>query len=272
MRGKRLRGFQQFFNVLMIGAFVFLISSGTAWAGPPFVTDDPEPVEYHHWEVYFGSQYVHDDGGVGATAPHFEVNYGVLPDTQLHLIVPLAYSSPKEGGHQYGLGDIEFGVKYRFIHETDTMPQIGAFPIVVSSTGKESQGLGEGHIRVLAPIWLQKSWGPWTTYGGGGYWFNKSGDNKNFWQTGWEIQRKISETITFGAEIFNMSPSAKEESDRTGFNIGAIINFSEEHHLLLSAGRDIHGPNNLTAYLAYQWTFGPEEKKEKQARLSSVHP
>lgn len=23
-----------------------------AWAGPPFFTDDPEPVEYMHWEVY----------------------------------------------------------------------------------------------------------------------------------------------------------------------------------------------------------------------------
>ena len=272
MRGKRLRVFQKLFTVIMAGAFSCLLGAVVAWAGPPFVTDDPEPVELHHWEVYLASQYVHDDAGITATAPHFEVNYGALPDTQLHVIVPLVYSSPKEGSRQYGLGDIEFGVKYRFIHESDVIPQVGAFPIVVTSTGSESRGLGEGHTRVFIPIWLQKSWGPWTTYGGGGYWLNKDGDNKNFWQTGWEIQCQMSKGLAIGAEIFNFSPAAKGESDRTGFNMGTIINFSEEHHLLLSAGRDIHGPNNLTTYIAYQWTFGPEEKKGKEARLRIAYP
>lgn len=248
-----------------------LIIGTVVWAGPPFVTDDPEPVELHHWEAYIASQYIHDDVGVAMTAPHLEVNYGALPDTQLHLIVPLVYSSPKDGSKQYGLGDIELGVKYRFIHETEIMPQVGTFPIVLTSTGSESRGLGEGHTKVFIPIWLQKSWGPWTTYGGG-YWFNHSADNKNFWQTGWEVQRAMSKTITIGAELFNMSPAARGESDRSGFNIGAIINFSEEHHLLLSAGRDFGGPDNFTSYVAYQWTFGPEEKKEKQARLMSLYP
>ena len=26
-----------------------------AFAGPPYITDDPEPVEYQRWEVYFAS-------------------------------------------------------------------------------------------------------------------------------------------------------------------------------------------------------------------------
>lgn len=260
MREKHVRILPRLFAAITGVAFM-LLGAIITWAGPPFVTDDPEPVEYRHWEIYLGSQYVHDDEGISAVAPLFEVNYGPLPDTHLHIIVPFAYSSPKDGSRQYGLGDAEFGVKYRFIHETDTLPQIGTFPIVVSSTGSKSRGLGEGHVRVFMPIWLQKSWGPWTTYGGGGYWYNPGDDNKNYWQTGWLIQRKMSEMLTVGAEIFNSSPAAKGESDRTGFNIGTVINFSEEHHLLFSAGRDFHGPNNLTAYLAFQWTFGPEDKK-----------
>ena len=28
------------------------ILSPKAFAGPPYITDDPEPVEYQHWEVY----------------------------------------------------------------------------------------------------------------------------------------------------------------------------------------------------------------------------
>jgi hypothetical protein len=28
-----------------------------ALAGPPFVTDDPEPAKYRHWEVYIAYQF-----------------------------------------------------------------------------------------------------------------------------------------------------------------------------------------------------------------------
>ena len=34
------------------------------------------------------------------------------------------------GPTTYGLGDTEIGMKYRFIHETDTTPQVGTFPIM----------------------------------------------------------------------------------------------------------------------------------------------
>jgi len=47
------------------------------WAGPPFVTDDPETVEYRHGEFYISSTYSNDDGKEG-TLPHLELNYGLL--------------------------------------------------------------------------------------------------------------------------------------------------------------------------------------------------
>ena len=236
----------------------------SAWAGPPFFTDDPEPVEYLHWEVYLGSQWAHDkEAGTSGTLPHLEVNYGPAPDLHLHMIIPAAYSAPNEASHQYGLGDMELGVKYRFIHEDEKgcKPQVGIFPIVVLPSGNSKKGLGEGRAKIFIPLWLQKSWGPWTTYGGGGYWYHPGPDNKNYWFTGWLLQRELSNSLTLGAEIFNSSPQAKGERDETGFNVGGVLNLSEEHHILFSAGRDLKGPNTLTAYLAFQWTFGPTKAK-----------
>ena len=222
-------------------------------------------MEHHHWEVYLASQYTHDkDGTTAGTAPHFEVNYGVVPDVQLHAILPFVYTLPNDSSHRYGLGDVELGVKYRFIHEGDAVPQVGIFPIVDLPSGNSSKGLGEGHAKVLIPLWLQKSWGQWTTYGGGGFWYNPGTDKKNYWFGGWELQREISKSLTLGAEIFGNTRPAVDEGNSYGFNLGAIINLSEEYHILISSGRDIHGPNNFTAYAAFQWTFGPhEEKKEK---------
>jgi len=248
--------------VLITSAFLSI--AGSAWAGPPFVTDDPEPVELFHWEVYIASVYSHGKEGTSATAPHLEVNYGALPDTQLHLIVPMAYSQTHDMGAHYGLGDVELGVKYRFIHEDEKgwMPQVGTFPIVDFPSGESSKGLGEGHTRILFPVWMQKSWGPWTTYGGGGYSYHPGPDNKNYWFTGWVLQRELSKILTLGAEIFNTSPKGKAESDETAFNVGGFINLSKVHHILFSAGRDLKGPNNLSGYLAFQWTFGPGEEKK----------
>lgn len=227
-----------------------------AWAGPPFVTDDPEPVEFRHWELYIASAYDNGGGVTTGTAPHIEVNYGAARDTQVHLIAPLAYTEPPGIPSRYGPGDVELGVKYRFVHETSCYPQAGVFPLVELTTGDSSQGLGSGHASAFIPVWLQKSFGPWTTYVGGGYWFNKTAaGDKDFWQTGWELQRDLSKVLTFGGEIFVFSPKTEGGRGETGLNAGAMINFSEEHHLLFSVGGDTNGPNAHFAYAAFQWTI-----------------
>jgi hypothetical protein len=139
-----------------------------AQAGPPFVTDDPEPVEHKHWEIYLASQLAHDSSGWSGTSPHVEINYGAIPNLQLHLIAPVAFNAPAAGSRQFGYGDTELGIKYRFLQETARLPMAGVFPLVELPTGDAARGLGAGHPQVFLPLWLQKSSGPWTTYGGGG--------------------------------------------------------------------------------------------------------
>jgi hypothetical protein len=248
---------------LLFMSFLWLVPAfaGAGLAGPPFLTDDPEPVEYRHWEFYVASQHAKDKDGWSGTAPHFEVNYGVLPNLQLHLIAPLAYVKPNDGSSHYGFGDLELGAKYRFLQETDWRPMVGIFPIFDLPTGNSSRGLGSGHPRTFLPIWFQKSWGPWQSYGGVGYSINPGSENKNYWFVGWQAQRDLSRSITLGAEVFYSTSTTKGEGGQTGFNAGTIVNFTDEHHLLFSAGRDIHGQNRFSDYVAYQWTFGPFPEK-----------
>jgi len=136
-------------------------------------------------------------------------------------------------------------------------PQAGVFPIVLLPTGDEDKGLGTGEVQAFFPLWVQKSGEPWTTYGGGGYWINPGSDNKNYWFMGWELQRDITRYLTLGAEVFHQTPIEEGGESDTGFNAGAIINFSDLQHLLLSAGRDFSGPNNVSFYVGYQLTFEP---------------
>ena len=80
---------------IRLAAALLLGGSLTVIAGPPFVTDDPEPVEYQHWELYFASLHTQSAEGWSGTAPLFEVNYGVAPN--MHLSVFAACHARLEG-------------------------------------------------------------------------------------------------------------------------------------------------------------------------------
>ena len=238
-------------------AFVCLCVSVTALAGPPFRTDDPEPVEYRHWEFYVASQGDLDHDETSLTAPHIELNYGVLPNVQLHLIMPFEYVKPKGERSHYGYADMELGVKFRFVQESDLCPQAGVFPIVILPTGSQNKELGNGHVQLFLPLWMQKGWGPWKTYGGGGYWVHPGPGNKNYWFFGWEVQRDMTRYFTLGAEVCHQTLSEVGGRGSSGLNVGAIINFNDFHHVLFSAGRSFSGPYRTSYYLAYQLTLGP---------------
>lgn len=244
----------------LVTALVGLILSGAvrAWAGPPFVTDDPDPTDYKHWEIDFFSIYSHTAGDDFAQAPALEVDYGVLPDVQLHAIAPGAFNRAPGGGDEYGYGDTELGVKYRFFHETDKLPEIGVFPLVEVPSGDSGRGLGNGQTQVFVPVWFQKSFGEkkeWTTFGGGGFWYNPGIDHRNFGRFGWELQRDFNEHLTLGAEIYHETEFLADSGGHTAFNVGGYLNFDDHNHVLISAGRDIQGPNRFSCYLGYQLTF-----------------
>ncbi|MDA8230113.1 MAG: hypothetical protein M0006_02120 [Magnetospirillum sp.] len=246
---------------------------GAAWpalAGPPYLTDDPEPVDYGHWEVYgfaTGSVVRGDSAGI---LPAMEVNYGALPDVQLHVMVPIAYNSQSVTGNQFGYGDTEFGVKYRLVNpgEGDWWPEIGIFPTVVAPTGDAAKALGTGRTHEYLPVWLQKTFGGWITDAGGGYWINPGPGNKNYWFVGGSLQRKVTDSLTLGGEVFHETafltggpgtPGFPLGSrDATGFNIGAVYDFTENYHLLVSAGRglqNVAATNEFSYYVGYQWTY-----------------
>jgi hypothetical protein len=231
-----------------------LLLPAPALAGPPFATDDPEPVELHHWEVYLASQAAFGRAGFSGTAPHLEVNYGAAPELQLHAIAPLALAAGGGEAARYGPGDLELGAKLRFLDEDRAGVQVGTFPIVTLPTGSAARGLGEGAATILLPVWLQKSIGPWTTYGGAGYRIRAAAAEANGWFLGWEVQRHLG-PLALGAEVYRETDSPRTLAGASGFGVGAVIDVSELHHLLASCGA---GGGDLHAYLGWQLTFGPQ--------------
>jgi hypothetical protein len=242
-------------NRLILGIILFFILlASKSWAGPPFDTDDPEPVDYLHWEFYVASIMEFHQTESNLTLPHIEINYGALPNVQIHFIAPTEYFHD-ESGTKYGYSNTEVGLKYRFISETDNSPQVGVFPLVEIPTGDKSKDLGNGLYQFYFPVWFQKSWGKFTSYCGAGYWINPGPGNTNWLFTGWEAQYDFSDVITLGGEVYFQTKNTQPGTSSVGFNIGGYVNPDEINHILFSIGSASGSGKTITAYLGYQATI-----------------
>jgi hypothetical protein len=114
-------------DFIYIFLFFIILFSSLTLAGPPFNTDDPVPVDFRHWEFYAASSFQFDQYDDNATLPHIEVNYGAVPNVQIHLLTGMDYTK-EDAHHHYGLMATELGVKYRFIDNGKNNFQIGIFP------------------------------------------------------------------------------------------------------------------------------------------------
>ena len=80
---------------------------------------------------------------------------------------------------------------------------VGTFTMFEVPTGDADRGLGVGKVWYKLPIWVQKSFGPWTTYGGVGETSRPALPGyRNFTYGGWLVQRDIGKKLTLGTEVF----------------------------------------------------------------------
>jgi len=112
---------------LAFGVLAFACTA-VARAGPPYLTDDPEPVPYRHYEIYVGYEALYQPGNDQSSIPFAEVNYGPFPNVQISGSFPLSYATAANGSMRYGAGDLDFGIKYRFVQESATTPQVSFYP------------------------------------------------------------------------------------------------------------------------------------------------
>jgi len=259
-------------TITLCFAALALCSAPLAHAGPPFQTDDPDPVDYRHFEMYaFELSDGTTAGGTTLSAPAYEVNYGVIPNVQLHLVLPFTTAFAPDGPNQRGLGDTEFGTKIRFFKETGHVPEIGIFPFFEFPTGNAGKGLGVGKTWYRMPLWLQKSWGDpdrqWTGYGGGGYTIVPQEGFLNFPFAGWLVQRQISKKLTLGAELFGHGPQTPDTTRAsTMLDLGGIYEFHDGFDLLFAAGKSIYGQPETYSYLSLYWTWGPKDTGDSPSK------
>lgn len=224
-------------------------------AGPPFVTDDPEPVDYRHWEINTAVTGAWHGGQASFGVPSIDINYGIAPDVQLHA--QPRYSVERDTGTQKGIDDTEVGVKYRFYDYKldDRSFMLGVYPLYQLATGTKRLGPDRGTHGVFLPLWAQYESGAWTVYGGGGYRVNHGPDARNSTFTGVTILRNVREGLQLGVEGFHETPATWDARSTSGINIGGSQVLSPRLGLLFSAGRSSGEGASDLLYVGIQLRF-----------------
>jgi hypothetical protein len=224
-------------------------------AGPPFVTDDPEPTDTHQFENYLYVQSTNTSGSFSGPGVGLEINYGAFDNTQLSWSVPLN-PNPGPGGMGLVWAPLGGGIKYRFIQEDSDgwRPQVAVFPQIFIPVGSASHS---SPTTELLPIWLQKSFGAWTIFGGGGYTRNPGEDNRNFAIYGGALQRQINHQLALGVEIFGQTHDTATDRGSTAAGLAALYDLNETWHLIGSVNTGIAGnaeSDRFSYNLALKWT------------------
>ncbi|TCG06486.1 hypothetical protein BZM27_26080 [Paraburkholderia steynii] len=243
--------------VLAALAATTLLCCHGAFANPPFVTDDAEPVEKGHFEIDAGATGTIRQAEHSGSLPSLEVNYGVVDNLEASVNLGMSFMHSDGEKFHYGFGDAELGVKYRFITEDENgiRPQAAFAPSVTFATGNDRLGLGDGHDHVYLPLWIQKSIGDWTTFGGGGYVVNRHANEKGYWLAGWAVVRKVNERLELGGEVYYAGAAISAAPSTVSFDLGGKYSFTEHDRLVISFGRGIthvNETNQFSYYVGYQ--------------------
>jgi hypothetical protein len=229
-----------------------LLAIGLAQAGPPFVTDDPEPPSPGGWEINVPFILERTPGKTEMDAPLFDFNYG-LPDVQLKLEFPIKIVHADPDGTAAGAGDLLLGVKWRFLNNEQSQFQLGTYPQLLLPTGDKARDLGEGRPAFVLPLVAQKSWDNWTLYGNVGFWWQTAAETRDYFYAGAVLEREINERLKLGTELFGNSPKERGGRCDIAFNVGGIWKLNKNVNLLFTGGGDIVGDTHAMAYVGLQF-------------------
>lgn len=230
--------------------FVSIFYAGSLFAqggGPPMITDDPDVVEFHKWEINSSFNLSISDPNQIAF-PYLDVNYGIFRDVHLKIESGYIFSFHKSYSSS-GLGDVSVGLKYIFLHQEKSFLSLGIYP-QATITGNEKG--------FLFPLLLQKKLGRFLV--GEDIGISVGENNYQSWQNGFLLGYQVLDKLELMGEFF-VEKEFKLIIATTGYmNYGFRYGINNTFTILGSFGRQIITPANdpqeyFISYLGIQSSF-----------------
>ena len=265
-----------------------LVAALRMWAqGPPYQTDDPVPVDLHHYEFYIFGGADGTPAETDSTGPGLRVQLGC--DSARPAACDFALGSggaveqpafifrrervqPSSGSRIWN-----WARRLRIIKETKHIPQIGSFTMFEMPTGNYSKGLGVGKVWYRLPLWLQKNIGKWLLDGGAGYQVVPQTGYRNFPYEGFLLKYTFGERLELGGEVFSHGAeglAAPQTRPSTLIDFGGYYHFKHNpnEQFLFCYGHSVAGQTENYAYVGMYWTWGGKSDQKPDPGSAFLHP
>ena len=256
MRRRNLTGLRRIFWSLALGGSCAIAPS--ARADTPFYTDDPEFSP--GWEIKAGFTAEHNSGG-SELREVLDWNYAVEPHVRLNLTTYTKNLWPEGGSPEFGYGDTEFKVKWRFQDEDKDsgLPALGFAPKVFIPTADENRGLGDGVWRFQLPLQYGQTVGKWYNFAEVGYQWAFAPTASDLIYGGAGTLYSFTDHFALGTELFSTVPTDRSRDWQLLTTLGAVYTFNEHWALKASLSHTLRdtargGPNPSGVFYVV-WNF-----------------
>jgi hypothetical protein len=255
-----------------------------AQGGPPFITDDPGTPGNRQWEINMAATAIHNPGQSSYQLPSIDVNYGWGDRIQLMYSPSLAVATDEHNTTRAGLGETQFGVKWRYFEhhrsgeaksDENMNFSLGTYPqaLINNPTSSVSRGIVENGPQYYLPAEFTARLGPVSVNGEVGRWMgNRHVPSR--WGRGLIAGHEFSERLELYGEIYDLQDAnrigATPKQRSLTLDLGGRQTLDRAGHLrlLFLGGRAMqavtrdNGEPNWLAYVGLQLLFGPKQAAE----------
>ena len=242
---------------------IFMAIAGCAFAqgGPPFYTNDPGTPGPRNWEINLAYMpFLYSDQSVTHT-PDVDINFGIGERIQLTYENAWLRVHELPVDAKYGLGQSNFGVKWRFYDAGDSGWSISTFPqgFVNNPNDSVRRGITPQSNSFLLPFEFAHKLGPVDVNFEVGYNFVHNGPSG--WLTGVVVGHTFTPRLEVDGEFYSQSTYNPYDSQPT-MELGGRYRIHRPIVLLLMAGRGLQpaSPSHpyFVGYFGVQFLLPPK--------------
>lgn len=194
-------------------------------------TDDPGTVAPKGMDIELSGKYAKSAEG-GETGLSLAATTGILSNLDFGLTIPYTITDPDVGGGESGIGDLEAGVKFRFLEAEGARPALALTVGATIPTGNKEKGLGSGEADPSTALVAGFELKPVNIYLNLGYGRLNSADTDAFekadiFSASAAVEWAITEPLAINAEFLCESPGAGGDDAPLAVTAGAAYTFSK---------------------------------------------
>jgi hypothetical protein len=232
--------------------FLFLASlPASAQGGPPYYTNDPGTPGHFNWEINLGYMPFFYNGQSISHTPDVDINFGV--GDRIQLTYENAWLRVHNPGTntEFGLGQSNPGVKWRFYDKGESGLAISVFPQLFLNNPNDAvrRGITPASDAFLLPVEFHKKFGPVDVNYEAGYEFAHKGPDG--WITGLVVGHDFTRKLEGDIEFYSQGTFHPSYNQPT-LDVGGRYKIHSPVILLFMAGRSLApASNNQTYFLGY---------------------